>query len=135
MPDIQILNPAGLGTPLAQYSQVARVKASEFVFIAGQVATDQHGNTVGAGDFDAQCVQVFRNIDIALKEVGATWQNVLQFTTYLVHSQDIPRLGAYRERAFPGMFGARAYPTNTLLMIDRLVREDLLIEVQAVAAL
>lgn len=52
-----------------------------------------------------------------------------------MHSQDIPRLGAYRERAFPGMFGARAYPINTLLMIDRLVREDFLIEVQAVAAL
>lgn len=33
------------------------------------------------------------------------------------------------------MFGARAYPINTLLMIDRLVREDFLIEVQAVAAL
>ncbi|OVZ64868.1 enodribonuclease L-PSP [Pigmentiphaga sp. NML080357] len=135
MPQIQILNPAGLGTPLAQYSQVARVKASELLFIAGQVSTNAAGDTVGAGDFDAQCVQVFRNIGIALAEVGAGWQNVVQFTTYLVHSQDIPRLGAFRTREFPAMFGDRAYPTNTLLMIDRLLREDFLIEVQAIAAL
>lgn len=101
MPDIQILNPVGLGTPLAQYSQVARVRASEFVFIAGQVATDQEGNTVGAGDFDAQCVQVFRNIGIALQEVGAGWQNVLQFTTYLVHSQDIPGWAPTASERFP----------------------------------
>jgi len=131
MPDIAILNPASLGKPLGQYSQIARVRASEFVFIAGQVAT----NSAGVGDFEAQCVQVFTNIEAALDSVGATWANVVLFTTYLVDSQDIAKLMAYRGREFPGMFANGAFPPNTLLIVDRLVQEPFLIEVQAIAAL
>ena len=135
MPDIRIFNPTSLGKPLGQYSQITRVKASEFVFIAGQLAADKDGNVVGAGDFDAQCVQVFANLKAALDSVGASWANLVQFTTYLVHSQDIPKLMEYRTRAFPGFFPDGAYPPNTLLMVDRLVQEPFLVEVQAVAAL
>jgi hypothetical protein len=42
---------------------------------------------------------------------------------------------AWRQREFPKLFPNGAYPPNTLLMIDRLVKEELLIEVSAVAAL
>ena len=135
MPDNAIFNPASLGKPLGQYSQIARVRASEFVFIAGQVATNNVGGIVGAGDFEAQCVQVFANIEAALGSVGATWANVVQFTTYLVDAQDIAKLMAYRGREFPGMFADGAFPPNTLLIVDRLVQEPFLIEVQAIAAL
>ena len=134
--EITILNPEGLGKPLGQYSQITRVKnASEWLFIAGQLATDVAGNVVGADDFDAQCGQVFRNIEAALKSQGAGWKNVVQFTTYLVHSQDIPKFMAYRKREFPKFFPDGKYPPNTLLMIDRLVGEPFLIEVQPIAAL
>jgi enamine deaminase RidA (YjgF/YER057c/UK114 family) len=135
MADIKILNPDALGKPLGQYSHLTRVKASEFVFIAGQVGVDKTGKLTGAGDFDAQCVQTFANIEAALKSVGAGWGNIVQFTTYLVHSQDIAKFMAFRLREFPRMFANGAYPPNTLLMIDRLVQEALLVEVQAVAAL
>jgi enamine deaminase RidA (YjgF/YER057c/UK114 family) len=133
--DIKIFNPDTLGKPLGQYSQIARVKASEFIFIAGQLAADKAGNVIGANDFDAQCVQVFRNIDAALKSVGGAWANVVQFTTYLVHSQDLPKFMTYRLREFPRMFPNAAYPPNTLLMVDRLVQEPFLVEVQATAAI
>ena len=69
------------------------------------------------------------------KSQGASWGNIVEFTTYLVHSQDIPNFMAFRLREFPKMFPSGAYPPNTLLMIDRLVQEPLLIEVSAVAAL
>jgi enamine deaminase RidA (YjgF/YER057c/UK114 family) len=134
MADIKILNPDALGKPLGQYSHMTRVKASEFLFIAGQLAVDGNGAIVGADDFEAQCVQTFANIEAALKSAGAGWGNVVQFTTYLVHSQDIPKFMKYRLREFPRMFANGAYPPNTLLMIDRLVMEAALIEVQAVAA-
>ena len=134
MPDIKILNPDALGKPLGQYSHMTRVKASEFLFIAGQVAI-KDGNVVGADDFDAQCVQVFANIEAALKSQGASFANVVEFTTYMVHSQDIPKFMKYRLREFPRLFPSGAYPPNTLLMIDRLVNEAFLIEVQTVAAL
>jgi enamine deaminase RidA (YjgF/YER057c/UK114 family) len=135
MPEITIHNPDVLGKPLGQYSQITRVKASEFLFIAGQVATDRGGKLVGEGDFDEQCRQVFANIEVALKSQGADFANVVEFTTYLVHSQDIVKFMQFRLREFPRMFPSGRYPPNTLLIVDRLVQEPLLIEVTTVAAL
>ena len=135
MAEIRIVNPESLGKPMGQYSQIARVKASEYLYIAGQLGADGAGNVVGADDFDAQCAQVFANIRAALESCGAGWGNVVQFTTYLVHSQDIPKFMQYRLREFPRMFANGAYPPNTLLMVDRLVKEPFLVEVQTVAAI
>ena len=133
MPNIQFLNPDSLGRPIAPYSNITRVKASEFLFIAGQVGMDKSGKT--PADFEGQCAQVFANIGAALASQGASFGNLVEFTTYLVHSQDIPKFMAYRSREFPKLFAGGAYPPNTLLMIDRLVQEQFLIEVSAVAAL
>jgi enamine deaminase RidA (YjgF/YER057c/UK114 family) len=133
MADIKFLNPDALGKPLGQYSQMTRVKASEFLFIAGQVGMDKAGKL--AADFDGQCMQTFANLEAALKSQGAGWGNIVEFTTYLVHSQDIAKFMTHRLREFPKMFPSGAYPPNTLLMIDRLVQEPLLIEVSAIAAL
>src|SRR5215472_541200 len=134
MPDIKILNPETLGKSLGQYSQLTRVKASEFLFIAGQVGI-KPGADKAPADFEEQCALVFANIGAALSSQGASFANIVEFTTYLVHSQDIPRFMAYRTREFPKLFKNGAYPPNTLLMIDRLVQEQFLIEVSAVAAL
>jgi enamine deaminase RidA (YjgF/YER057c/UK114 family) len=127
MAEIKITNVEALGKPLGQYSHMARVKAGEFLFIAGMLAP--------GADFDAQCSGVFPQIAKALESAGAGWGNVVQFTTYLVHSQDIPRFMAWRLREFPRLFPNGAYPPNTLLVIDRLVQEQFLVEVQTVAAI
>jgi enamine deaminase RidA (YjgF/YER057c/UK114 family) len=127
MADVRIYNVDALGKPLGQYSHVARVKASEFLFIAGMLAPGE--------SFDAQCSGAFEQIEKALQSAGAGWGNVVQFTTYLVHSQDIPKFMHWRQREFPRLFPNGAYPPNTLLIIDRLVKEEFLVEVQAVAAL
>jgi enamine deaminase RidA (YjgF/YER057c/UK114 family) len=134
-PDLRYLNPDTLGRPLGQYSHITRVRTSELLFIAGQVAVDKSGALVGANDFDAQCAQVFANIEAALRSAGAAFQNVVEFTTYLVHSQDIPEFMKFRLREFPRMFAGGDYPPNTLLVIDRLVGEAFLIEVRTIAAL
>ena len=133
MPDIRILNPETLGKPLGQYSQLTRVKASEFLFIAGQVGAGKDGKA--PADFDAQCGLVFANIETALASQGASFANIVEFTTYLVHAQDIAKFMAYRGREFPKLFKGGAYPPNTLLIIDRLVQEQFLVEVSVVAAL
>ncbi|MEJ0078250.1 MAG: RidA family protein [Alphaproteobacteria bacterium] len=135
MPEIKIFSPDVLGKPLGQYSQITRVKASEFLYIAGQLSTNREGQIIGADDFDAQCVQVFANIETALKSCGAGWANVVEFTTYMVHSQDIPKFMTYRKREFPKLFPNGTYPPNTLLMVDRLVQEPFLVEVKTIAAL
>ena len=128
MAEIKILNVEALGKPLGQYSHMTRVKgAQETLYIAGMLAPGD--------DFDAQCSGVFGQIETALKSAGAGWGNVVQFTTYLVHSQDIPKFMAWRLREFPKLFPNGKYPPNTLLIIDRLVGEQFLIEVQAIAAI
>lgn len=125
---ITIANVEALGKPLGQYSHLSRVKnASTTLYLAGMLAPGD--------DFDTQCTGVFRNIGTALEAAGAGWGNVVQFTTYLVHSQDIPKFMAWRLREFPRLFPGGNYPPNTLLVIDRLVGEQYLIEVQTVAAL
>jgi enamine deaminase RidA (YjgF/YER057c/UK114 family) len=127
MAEMRIYNVDALGKPLGQYSHVTRVAAREFLFVAGMLAP---------GDsFDEQCSGVFAQISEALKSAGAGWQNVVQFTTYLVHSQDIAKFMQWRLREFPRMFPDGRYPPNTLLVIDRLVQEQFLVEVQTVAAL
>jgi enamine deaminase RidA (YjgF/YER057c/UK114 family) len=127
MADLKIYNVDAIGAPLGQYSHVTRVKAGEFLFIAGMLSP--------GADFDAQCSGVFKDIEKALRSANAGWGNIVQFTTYLVHSQDIPKFMQWRQREFPRMFGNGAYPPNTLLMIDRLVKEEFLIEVQSIAAI
>jgi enamine deaminase RidA (YjgF/YER057c/UK114 family) len=133
--EINIYNPEQLGAPMGQYSHVTRVKANEFLFVAGMLSGDAKGNIIGERDFDAQTAQVFRNIEAALKSAGASFANVVQFTTYLVHSQDIAKFMAFRLREFPKMFPNGKYPPNTLLMVDRLVKESFLVEVQTIAAI
>ncbi len=128
MAEISIQNVEALGKPLGQYSHMTRVKnASETLYIAGMLAPGE--------SFDEQCSGVFAMIGIALKSAGAGWGNVAQFTTYLVHSQDIPRFMQWRLREFPRMFPDGKYPPNTLLIVDRLVQEPFLVEVQTIAAL
>ena len=100
----------------------------EFLFIAGQVPVNAAGKLVGAGDFEAQARQVFRNIGVALKSAGAGYGNIVQFTTYLVDSRDIPKLRKFRERNFKKYFRDGQYPPNTLLVIDRLAGEEMRLE-------
>jgi enamine deaminase RidA (YjgF/YER057c/UK114 family) len=127
MAQIKVGNVEALGKPLGQYSHMTRVRdAQETLYLAGMLAPGD--------DFEAQCAGVFRQIETALKSAGAGWGNVVQFTTYLVHSQDIPQFMAWRLREFPRMFPDGKYPPNTLLVIDRLVGEQYLIEVQTIAA-
>ena len=134
MAEISIYNVPELGQPAGHFSHVARVRnAAERLYIAGMVAADGGGKLVGEGDFDAQAAQVFRNIEAALRSAGASWGNVVQFTTYLTRSDDVQKWRAFRSREFTKWFPGGKYPPNTLLIIDRLAAEAFLIEVQTIA--
>lgn len=128
MAEIRIYNVEALGKPVGPYSHVARVRAgADTLYIAGMLASGE--------SFEAQCAAVYGQIEKALQSAGGGWANVVQFTTYLVHSQDIAKFYRWREREYPRMFPDGRYPPNTLLIIDRLVQEQFLIEIQTVAAI
>jgi enamine deaminase RidA (YjgF/YER057c/UK114 family) len=131
--ELTFKSPPELGAAFAPYSQIAHAKAQEIVFVAGQVATQEDGSIVGVDDFEAQCEQVFKNIETALSHVGANWSNVAQFTSWLISADDIAPYKTWRERKFKELFPSGSYPTNTLLIIQRLVVDTLRLEVQATA--
>jgi len=67
-----------------------------------------------------------------LKGIGADFNDIVKFTTYLVHSQDLEKFMRLRAALFPKIFKGPLYPPNTLLTLDRLVKEDFLFEVEAI---
>ncbi len=127
-------NPKGTAPAQGLYSHAGVVTGGRLLFIAGQLAVAPGGEVIGKGDFAAQFAQVFANLGDVLRGLGADWRSVAKFTTYLVHAQDIERFMAARAALFPRLFGGAPYPPNTLLVVDRLVKEEFLIEVEAVAA-
>lgn len=132
---LEYLNPPGACPAQGQYSHVTRVRhAGSLYYVAGQLAVGSDGAVVGTGDFERQFHRVFENLGDVLGGIGCTYANVVKFTTYLVHSQDIAKFMDCRRKLFPKLFGDGGYPPNTLLVIDRLVKEEFLIEVEAVAA-
>ena len=130
---IDYINPPGAGPAQGLYSHVARVPAGTLLFIAGQLAVGSEGEIVGKRDFEQQFRQVFENLGTVLSGMGIGWGDVAKFTTYLVHSQDIETFMRARAALFPKLFPDGRHPPNTLLVVDRLVKEDFLLEVETIA--
>ena len=122
-------------SPIGLYAQAVRVKTGELVYIAGQVALDVNGKLVGKNDPAAQTRQVFSNLGKILESVGASFGNVVEFTTYVVGRQSSEGFLQARTEIFPRLFPAGDYPPNTLLLVAGLVREEYLVEIKATAAL
>jgi len=129
------LNPPGTAPAQGLYSHVGVPAKGQTVYIAGQLSVDAQGAVYGKADFEAQFRQVFQNLGDVLKGLGGDFNDVVKFTTYLVHSQDIEKFMVQRKALFPELFATDVYPPNTLLVVDRLVKEEFLIEVEAIAAI
>ncbi len=124
-------NPAGLSKPTG-YTHVTKVAALYHVHISGQVALDAEGKVVGKGDIGAQAEQVYRNLEIALAEVGLDFTHVFKQVTYVVGltPELLPPVRAARAKRF----GDGPFPASTLVGVTALVNPDLLIEVEVIAA-
>jgi enamine deaminase RidA (YjgF/YER057c/UK114 family) len=128
------VSPAGAAPAQGLYSHVGIAPAGSAVaYIAGQLSVGADGSVVGKGDFEAQFAQIFSNLGDVLKGIGADFNSIVRFNTFLVHSQDIERFMTCRRNLFPSLFETDRYPPNTLLIVDRLVKEEFLLEVEAVA--
>ena len=134
-PAVSYVNPPSAPPVQGMYSHVARVAPGELAFIAGQVAIDAKGNPVGVGDVGSQVEQVFANLGVILGELGVGFEAVVQFTTYLTRADSIPAFMTARAALFPRLFPGGKYPPNTLLVVDRLVKPEFLLEVEAIARL
>ena len=130
---VRYIDPPAAPPAQGLYSHAARVAAGDLYFIAGQLAVDDAGRVVGKHDFEAQFHKVFDNMGIVLEGLGISFDEVAKFTTYFVHSQDIDKFMKLRAELFPKIFKGGKFPPNTICVIDRLVKEDFLLEVEAIA--
>lgn len=123
-------NPSNLHQPRG-YSHAVAVEGGRLVFIAGQVAFDQEGKLVGKGDLRAQTEKALDNLVAALAAAGATPADVVKVNTYVVNYRpvDYPIIRDARARIFDG----QNPPASTLIGVQALAVEELLIEIEAIA--
>ena len=131
---VEYINPEGACPAQGLYSHIAEVRGGRLLYVAGQLSVGQDGSVVGAGDFRAQFRQVFKNLGDVLAGCDCQFDDVVKFTTYLAHEQDIPVFMDMRAELFPTLFKGPLFPPNTLLVVNRLVKEPFLFEVEAVVA-
>jgi enamine deaminase RidA (YjgF/YER057c/UK114 family) len=126
----KFINPPTLATPRG-YTHVVTATGGKMVFIAGQVAWDVKGEIVGKGDLRAQATQAYANLKAALAAAGATTADVVKMNTYVVNfkSADLPVIREVRSQ----FFSQENLPASTLVGVQALAMDGLLIEVEATA--
>lgn len=128
--NLRFVNPPELAPPPG-YTQVVEATGGRTVYVAGQVALDASGEVVGRGHLEAQARQVFENLKVALGAVGAGFGDVVKLNYYVT---DISRVGEIRAVRDEYVDTERP-PASTAVEVSRLFREELLVEVEAVAVL
>jgi len=128
----QYLNPKELNTARFYTHAVAVQGGGKIIHVSGQVSYDRDGVVFGKGDMRAQCEQVFKNLTHILRAAGAGWDDVVKMNGYMVgmHPEAVDMYRGVRSRYLK----AGKLPASTLVGVERLVDEDLLVEVELVAA-
>ena len=124
--------PKGFGPPLGMYSHGMVARGGDLVIVAGQVGMTADGRVAGE-DVVSQTKQALDNVRAVVEAAGCTMSDVVRLQTFLTRSEDIAGFMKARGEVFPTYFPDGTYPPNTLLVVSRLVRPELLVEVEAMA--
>lgn len=127
---VQLLNPAAVATPKG-YSQAAVIDlgASKMVILSGQVPLDKQGQLVGAGDIGKQTEQVFQNIKGIVEELGGNMSNVVKLGYFITDISGLQSMRTIRDK----YINTAQPPASTLVQVNKLFRDDVMIEVEATA--
>ncbi|TAM66263.1 MAG: RidA family protein [Microbacteriaceae bacterium] len=105
------------------------IRVGGLLFLSGQAAVDELGNTVGGDDFEAQARQAFANLSKVLSAAGAGLSDVVK-VTFMVTDMAANLDSVIRLR---GEYFSRPFPADTLLEVSSLARPDWLVEIDAIA--
>lgn len=126
----RFINPETIAKPTG-YTHIVETTGRRTVYISGQVALDRQGNLIGVNDMKAQAEQVFQNLEAALAAVEASFGDVVKLTYYVVHISQIQAVRDARDR----YIDPAKPPASTAVEVRRLVREEFLLEIEAIAVL
>ncbi|MDT8067717.1 MAG: RidA family protein [Terriglobia bacterium] len=126
---------AGKATPRGKYPHIKR--AGDFLFVSG-TSSRRADNTIAGADVDAmgttkldiraQTRAVIENVRDILASAGASLQDVVEITTYLVNMNDF---AGYNE--VYGEYFDYNGPARTTVAVHQLPHPHLLIEIRAMA--
>lgn len=129
MPDPRITQIATDPDPYAAFNISQALRFGDLIYVSGQCGIDEQGNTVGAGDFDVQADRAFENLRWVLEAGGSSLEKVVKVTIFLTDMGNFPKIVALREKWF-----SQPYPADTIVQIQSLALPDLMIEIEAIAA-
>lgn len=120
-----------IGAAGGEFDRVAytpAMRVGDLVFVSGQVAMDDEGEPLAAGDFRAQGRVAFRRLGDVLAQAGSALEHVVKVTIFLTDRGHFPELVELRREWF-----SPPYPADTTVIVESLVREECLIEIEAIA--
>jgi enamine deaminase RidA (YjgF/YER057c/UK114 family) len=120
-----VVAPGGVA-PGRGYSQVVTGRG-RLVVVSGQVAQDEHGELVGAGDAGAQARQVFENLRRCLAEDGAGFGDVVKLGLFVLDVADLPAVRAARD----AVIDVTRPPASTAVQVAALFAPGYLVEAEA----
>ena len=106
------------------------VKKGNILMISGQASADpETGKTLWPGDIVAQTRQTYQNIKDILEAAGATFADVVKTVEYITPAALADYKGTADVRR--EFFGEENFPAATGVVVNRLVRDDFLVEIEA----
>jgi len=114
--------------PIVGYSRAIRV--GNVVLVSGTTATDREGKIVGVGSFEAQTVQILKNMQRALEAVEAKLEDVVRTRIYITDINNWEEVGKVH-----GAFFKEIRPATSMVEVKRLISPDILLEIEAEAIL
>lgn len=126
----ELSNPSELH-PAPGFSHVSEATGTRTVHFAGQLALDPEFNVIGGDDLGEQTKAAMQNLETAMREVGAGWDDIVRRTIYTLHPTEFETIAA----AIDEVTGGAGHPAQTILGVTGLALPGLLIEIEATASL
>lgn len=116
----------------AEYAYAATASAdARLIFLAGSCPLNDDGSTAGIGDYASQAAKCIENMNTALRESGASIENVISTRVLVASTRQLDLVDAWK--VVRDAFGDHDVP-STLLGVTVLGYDNQLVEIEAVAA-
>ena len=119
------------GTPFEpKFGYSRAVKVNDRVFVSGSTAVQPDGTVAGPGDPYVQSKEAIKTIEAALKQAGASLEDVVRTRIYITSLDYVEGVRKAHSEAFGSI-----RPASTLVQISGLVSPEMLVEIEVDAVI